>query len=305
MAAHAYVEQFALEIFNRADTTMSANKVTKCVSASIFAKTTCLFVCRQTADTFQAAATFLELCQIWNAPDAETAARIKFAKYHAVRIVKAIKAGEDPNATNPVRQQEWEDVEEEGPAEQDVEAFDESVAQRAAQPSVEDVPDESTSASPKLPAAPQNLPTSPSAEEPGLNLPSAPETIGSTPNLPDTPSNLGASQPAPPPILPSNPPDVPYDPSSFYNKPPMNTATPPPAQPSPGIPAVSRTAPQPAPVPAVTPASGPLSNLQDADDQTIALAQKHARWAVSALTFDDVNTAIKELKSSLKCLGAE
>ncbi|EYE91520.1 uncharacterized protein EURHEDRAFT_406007 [Aspergillus ruber CBS 135680] len=300
VAAHAYVEQFALEVFNRADTTMSANKVTK-----------------QTADTFQAAATFLELCQIWNAPDAETAAKIKFAKYHAVRIVKALKAGEDPNATNPVRQQEWEDVEEEGPAEQDVQAFDESVAQRAAQPSVEDVPDDSTSASPNLPAAPQNLPTSPSAEEPGLNLPSAPETIGSTPNLPDTPSNLGASQPAPPPISPSNPPDVPYDPSSFYSKPPTNTATPPPAQPSPGIPAVSRTAPQPAPaaaptpvpvpapVPTATPASGPSSNLQDADDQTIALAQKHARWAVSALTFDDVNTAIKELKSSLKCLGAE
>lgn len=235
-----------------------------------------------------------------------------------MRIVKAIKAGEDPNATNPVRQQEWEDVEEEAPAEQDVQAFDESVAQRAAQPSVEDVLDES---SPNLPAAPQNLPTSPSAEEPGLNLPSAPETIGSTPNLPDTPSNLGASQPAPPPVSPSNPPGVPYDPSSFYNMPSTNTATPPPAQPSPGIPAVSRTAPQPAPppapaaaptpvpvpapVPAATPASRPLSNLQDADDQTIALAQKHARWAVSALTFDDVNTAIKELKSSLKCLGAE
>ena len=29
VAAHAYVEQFALEIFNRADAAMTANKVTK------------------------------------------------------------------------------------------------------------------------------------------------------------------------------------------------------------------------------------------------------------------------------------
>lgn len=306
MAAHAYVEQFALEVFNRADMTMNANKVT-----------------RQTADTFQAAATFLELTQIWNPPDAETAARIKFAKYHALRIVKAIKAGEDPNATNPVRQQEWEDVEAEAPAEQDVQAFDESVAQRAVQPSVEDVPDES-STSPNLPAAPQNLPTSPSPssqninteQRSGLDLPSAPETFGSTPNLPDTPSNLGAPQPAQSPIQPSNPPDASYDPSAFYNRPSANVTTPPPAQPSPKGPAVSRTVPQPAPAPApapapvsapkpaATPASGPSSN-PDADDQAIALAQKHARWAVSALTFDDVHTAIKELKNSLKCLGAE
>lgn len=40
MAAHAYVEQFALEVFNRADTTMGANKVTKYVSATIPVKTT-------------------------------------------------------------------------------------------------------------------------------------------------------------------------------------------------------------------------------------------------------------------------
>jgi vacuolar protein sorting-associated protein VTA1 len=40
------------------------------------------------------------------------------------------------------------------------------------------------------------------------------------------------------------------------------------------------------------------------DDNSVQLAQKHARWAVSALTFDDVDTAIKELRNSLKYLGA-
>lgn len=31
VAANAYVEQFGLEVFNRAEATMRANKVTKCV----------------------------------------------------------------------------------------------------------------------------------------------------------------------------------------------------------------------------------------------------------------------------------
>ena len=277
---------------------------------------------RQTADTFQAAATFLELCQIWNLPDAETAAKIKFAKYHAIRIVKAIKAGEDPNASNPVRQEEWEDVEaEQGQVDQDVQAFDASVAERAAQPSVEEVPDKTDSLAPQqptasttLPAVPSSIPTSAqSGQSSDFNLPSAPDTFASTststPRLPDTPSNLGEIQPAHSPISPPNPPDSSFDPSSFYNRPSASITTPPPAH-SQGIPTVSRPTPQsapvpvPAPVPAAAPGPGP-STWKDADDQSIAQAQKHARWAVSALTFDDVNTAIRELKNSLKVLGAE
>lgn len=42
-----------------------------------------------------------------------------------------------------------------------------------------------------------------------------------------------------------------------------------------------------------------------ANDQAIAQAQKHAKWAVSALSFDDVPTAIKELRIALRQLGAE
>jgi vacuolar protein sorting-associated protein VTA1 len=33
-------------------------------------------------------------------------------------------------------------------------------------------------------------------------------------------------------------------------------------------------------------------------------AQKHARWAISALNFEDVNTAVKELRLALQNLGA-
>lgn len=99
---------------------------------------------RQTGDTFLAAATFLELCQMWGDMDPEIAGRIKFAKYHAIRITKAVKAGEDPNASNPVAK---EDEEEEAQVESsDIQAFDALVAEQAARPrqaSVEEIPDES------------------------------------------------------------------------------------------------------------------------------------------------------------------
>jgi vacuolar protein sorting-associated protein VTA1 len=33
-------------------------------------------------------------------------------------------------------------------------------------------------------------------------------------------------------------------------------------------------------------------------------AQKHAKWAISALHFEDVDTAVKELRIALRSLGA-
>ncbi|PYI13548.1 DUF605-domain-containing protein [Aspergillus violaceofuscus CBS 115571] len=331
VAANAYVEQFALEVLGRAEATMKANKVTK-----------------QTADTFQAAATFLELCQIWNPPDAEIAAKIKFAKYHAVRIIKAIKAGEDPNASNPVAAEEEEDAVadlEPRPDDPEVQAIVGSLPVQPRQPSVEDVQEDSEEASQAplvLPDTPNTTryrapayqrtgsPSEAKAEddtEQGLELPSAPETFASSsdpvPDLPDTPGKIdGNRAPAPsdsfhsfpPPsnMGPATPAAPSHDASYFYSKPSPNTAVPPPfVQSTSGtVPVVSRPAHQnfpsptpPAPAP-VASHSGP-TNAQPVDDQAIALAQKHARWAVSALTFDDVNTAIKELRNSLRYLGAE
>jgi len=33
-------------------------------------------------------------------------------------------------------------------------------------------------------------------------------------------------------------------------------------------------------------------------------AQKHAKWAISALNFEDVDTAVRELRIALQSLGA-
>ena len=306
---------------------------------------------RQTADTFQAAAIFLDLLQIWGELEPEIAGRIKFAKYHAVRIVKAIKAGEDPNATNPAPKEE---VEEEITAnDPEVQAFDESVAEQASKPrqaSVEEVPDEAdrvgrqlarqsvldeslhpsrtssmprapATSEPEIPSVPRNVPGTPGKAKDydlpgsgGLVLPSTPKTIGGkyggpapAIDLPDTPGNSelhtsnpphhpNAFQSFPPPSATSPSIEAP-NPASFHNPSTASPHIPPPAAAS--VPAPVARAPV-APAPAA-----PSQPSHTVDDHNISLAQKHARWAVSALTFDDVNTAIKELKNALRFLGSE
>jgi vacuolar protein sorting-associated protein VTA1 len=39
------------------------------------------------------------------------------------------------------------------------------------------------------------------------------------------------------------------------------------------------------------------------DDEAIAEAENHSRYAVSALAFNDVKTAVKELRLALEALG--
>lgn len=39
------------------------------------------------------------------------------------------------------------------------------------------------------------------------------------------------------------------------------------------------------------------------DPSVIATIQKHAKWAISALNYDDLDTARKELRLALELLG--
>lgn len=263
---------------------------------------------------------------------------MKFAKYHALRIVKAIKSGEDPNASNPKieeAEEKPEDLPPEAAAALDAAAA--SSSQAPLQPRVEDASEDARASNPspnlpqtpttftELPSAPQRpASTSSQVVNPGsgrdspLNLPSAPNTFassGAPPNLPDTPSNIGAQPPKslnefhsfPPPSAtpPAHPATAPRNVESFYNAP--SAAGPSQHVPSAGPGHVaSYSTNQPTPI-ATPPVAAPPASAQanhNVDDQAISQAQKHARWAVSALTFDDVNTAIKELRNSLQQLGA-
>ncbi|KAL1970517.1 hypothetical protein VTN77DRAFT_4161 [Rasamsonia byssochlamydoides] len=333
VAAQAYVEQFGLEVFSRADNAVRANKATK-----------------QTADTFQAAATFLELCQIWGQLDPDIASKIKFAKYHAVRIAKAIKNGEDPNLSNPAARKETKGLESQtlDPNDPEVQELQGKDTTKARQPSVEEVPDESDGVERRLaqqsildeslhPSRSSSVPPYPSAAPPPPSAPPSqvqpdPVSHPSAPDLPSTPSDFTLPQVPPklpdapgaegpgrpsssiprasfesfPPPSPAQPPEVPnlpQPPTTYYTQP--SAAAPPPAPPT--LPPQSTTG-KPAPVRPAAPAaaaSTSATTTQEVDDQAISLAQKHARWAVSALSFDDVNTAIKELRNALRYLGAE
>ncbi|TVY31845.1 Vacuolar protein sorting-associated protein [Lachnellula occidentalis] len=359
VAGQAYVEQFALETFQRADRAVQADKVTK-----------------QTADTFQAAATFFELINIWAAPDAETQAKIKYSKWNAVRIVRALKEGKDPNESNPKPEPAPEEsLPELDPNDPEVQGFGEPTQPR--QPFVEDVPDESDqvearlarqssidrSLHPSARASPGGGPPpafdpyprdgfpytaahddSVSPLEPSPNgrigsvgggyfpevptftseardstLPTAPLDDVLDLGLPDQPSNAPGTKTStdlesfPPPTMSDQSP--PRSPQDFYRPGPPQAPShaPPPPQhyPPPPVPTFHHAPPPqqfnpvPSPKPAPVPAPNqPRSNKLNTDDISVAKAQKHAKWAISALNFEDADTAVKELRAALQTLGA-
>lgn len=45
--------------------------------------------------------------------------------------------------------------------------------------------------------------------------------------------------------------------------------------------------------------------VKEVTPEDMAKAQKHARWAVSALDYEDVETAIKQFRLGLQMLGVE
>jgi vacuolar protein sorting-associated protein VTA1 len=124
VAGKAYVEQFGLDTFARADNAIRTNKASP-----------------QTIDTFQASATFLDLLQIWGSVEPDITSKVKFAKYHAVRIARAIKAGEDPNLSNPAPEPTLEEqLPPLDPNDADVQMLE--AGSKPRQPSVVEVPDE-------------------------------------------------------------------------------------------------------------------------------------------------------------------
>ncbi|CZT19584.1 uncharacterized protein RCC_05435 [Ramularia collo-cygni] len=300
MAAKAYIENFALETFNRGDEAQRANKVTK-----------------QTADTFQASVTFMDLLTIWSPLEPEIAAKSKFAKFHALRIARAFKAGEDPNATNPVVEPPpnvpmTDDIEAElRNLEADTGAYKAPTVEAVSddgQPSRSNSTSQIESMAPPPPHVASShqgpsvvSPTGPSdahsSRAPSIGggyfpeVPDAPANSASAPRLPSSPADF-YNNVQPPPIVPP--------PQAFETQPEEQPKAPPPQQtggPA-AIPSVVR--PPVAPVSA----NGPPAGGYNTDDDAIMAAQKHAKWAISALNFEDAETAVKELREALKSLGA-
>ncbi|KAJ9132079.1 Vacuolar protein sorting-associated protein vts1 [Pleurostoma richardsiae] len=342
-AAQAYVEQFAQDTLDRAERVIKANKVTA-----------------TTATTFDAALTFFNLVNIWGPPDPETQQKIKYAKWNAARIIKAIKEGQDPNESNPKREEAQSPVEPSlDPNDPEVRMLGGSPLGQGAKPaSVEDAPDverETRPAVVPLPQSPASSVRRSSIPDDGeLKLPSAPgyESQPTTspgyfdpPRAVSPPSHNPATYhpaddssvsrdaaPSPPPSMsvfsPSAPtgsdiyqapPAAPTIPPAFASTPPPTAAVAPPSVSpanNPGFTSIPTTVGISRPAVPSSAATGTISSSgvasrahQEAgtftmDDVAIAQAQKHAKWAISALNFEDVPTAVRELRRALETLGA-
>ena len=363
-----------------------------------------LICARQTADTFQAAATFLELDHIWGPVDPEVASKIKYAKFHALRIAKALKAGEDPNLSNPAPDPPAQEETPLDPNDPEAQALNghgsPAEDSHRFQPSVEEIPDEHDRLEPRLartssldqslhpsraPSVPRSMDQHYSDLPAGVSLlgsdvenfynntakeevsPLAPSTIeggnseggGYFPAVPDEhadelrttlpghpltdqtnhstapadsqpniPTSCNEYVNSPPPDYPQYPsahhdPSVHQDPSTYVRTSPLSSqrqsfhqqpysrdpttspefvphAAPPPLRSVPPVSSMSqRGIAQPSSSQRMT---SQVSHLTD--EEKIMKAQKHARWAISALNFEDVATAVKELKGALQTLGA-
>lgn len=176
----------------------------------------------------------------------------------------------------------------------------------SAPPTIPSAPSGFPSAPPSLPAAPQTLPSAPSLppKSPpalpdnfysgagvgvGVGLPSQPE-----PSVPPSgPHWLG--QASPPAVPPSMGAQVPTNQPYYYSTPPVISPHIPPPQQQQYAQPQAYQRPQ------------PRVQLVDPDENPAAIKEAHKciRWADSALNFDDVPTAVSQLRLALKALGAE
>ncbi|KAJ0315817.1 hypothetical protein COL5a_011852 [Colletotrichum fioriniae] len=286
---------------------------------------------RQTADTFDAAATFLLLGNIWGPVDEETLKKVKYAKWNAARILKALKEGKDPNESNPKQ--------EEPAAEEVLPALDpnDPDVQGLTSPkpaSVEDDPETEFYKKASAPAETAKT-TEPSEPEPAqssvLDLPSVPSANDLNPPVPQTQGYFDPPEQFPPSPLSQTGVNDPSATANALSAPspyaasstgpsisPANAASPwqPPQIPpsnvtkSPPPPAPQQFKPPPiAPQPRAPVAAGSHNSWAPSsapsDDMDLPKAQKHAKWAISALNFEDVPTAVKELRNALAALGAQ
>lgn len=252
--ANAYVENFALNVFAKADADIynkQSNKVT--------------------ASKFMAAAVFLDVLKVFQDQlDSNITEKIKYSKFQASRILKAIKNGQDPNDYEPPGEKTQEDELEELEHEQN-EQKDQGQDQ-----------DEEESDIPKLPAAPPTLPKTPENKPKGTPtrmLPGGPPVPSAPTWLPDDNNNDDDDNKTDSPdITPNQPPQDSKQQHFTPTAPPIDTTT--------------NTKP-------IT--KDDVQTIVD-QNQLVNTAQKHAKFAISALNYDDKYTAIKELEKALRLL---
>ncbi|KAJ3361141.1 hypothetical protein GGF32_007696 [Allomyces javanicus] len=253
-AAFAHIETFALKIFAAADREDRADRASM-----------------RTAKTFLAACNYFEVLSVFPSPlDEATLDKIKYAKWKATDIVKALRAGERPRPGPPVAD---EDTQTPAPAEDQHGA--------APPPELPSVPAFAAQSQPHPPSAFHQQSSSSGFQQP----PAAPHAASGYPSYAQQPPPGSPYQQHAPPAAPSP-----------YNQHAPSSSAWPSAPPAP--------APAPAPVPAqITGGSAPGTYALAYDPAVLSRAQKHARYVISALEYDDVATAVDHLRQALAALA--
>lgn len=133
-------------------------------------------------------------------------------------------------------------------------------------------------------------------EEPTENVPSISEFPSPPSNftapLPQQPNYTSDAPSSPPPQFPVTPEPTTSHPSTPVVPPPVVRAPPPPQQQQQPV-----VIPQAAPIPQISTPSNAIG------EEKITSAQKNARWAISALDYEDITTARKQLLLALNDIG--
>ncbi|KDE07880.1 hypothetical protein MVLG_01973 [Microbotryum lychnidis-dioicae p1A1 Lamole] len=330
-AASAYVENFAVKLFDQADDEDRKGKST-----------------RLTAKKFLAAANFHEVLATFGELSSENREKIKYAKWKASDIAKAFREGrkptpgpagglpplEDDSLRGEVTSEEAKELarelaalgttgERQDAIVSDPDAGPAQSTRSATVPSTADDPDSypfpqhPTTPLPRAPAIiddierPVTLPPPPPAAPTSTTFLDTPSdqvfsSIDLGPTTPSIPITHQTSDLAPPPSLPP-PPSIP----SFQSASPLTHSTGfasavfPPAPPVIPQKPIRARPPVPGSIPTPTAAESTSSGnvTEPLDPMKIAQIQKHAKWAISALNYEDVETARKELKIALGMLG--
>ncbi|KAG0370894.1 Vta1 like-domain-containing protein [Gamsiella multidivaricata] len=342
LVGYAHIENFALKIFSKADDEDRAGQGSQ-----------------KTAKNFVAAANFLELLKVFGDIDAEVEEKIKYSKWRAAEIVKAIRDGRQPTPPPGANKPQEPTLTSADVAQAGLDSLDNEAAATGvdsnissgtfspahiahSNPSV--TPQPTVSSGPGFPTI-SNFPSPPLGPS-STNGNSFNDSISNSWSQPAVSPSLNQGQnfqsPAGAPIIPVQPPSTYIPPAVSSQKPnsgyaptPLNPASPGPnAQYGYGasninnnIPYQHSVEPSPAPAPAPTPMqtpypqagfsspSAPYQQPQQTpspqsyapvpmvlDPTVSAQVQKHCKWTVSALTYDDVPTAIDNLEKALALL---
>eukprot|EP00743_Colponemidia_sp_Colp-15_P002257 GILK01002446.1.p1 GENE.GILK01002446.1~~GILK01002446.1.p1 ORF type:complete len:358 (-),score=51.13 GILK01002446.1:267-1295(-) len=260
------MENFALDVFARADEEDRSGNITKA-----------------TANKFYVASLFMDVLQQFGDLQIDIAEKRRYAKWKAADITKCLQQGIAPKPGAPGEEVDVQpqSMSSPGPA-----AFTgiPSPPQTQSQIPPSSIP-------PHMPH--DNMATDFSGASPALNLGQLSHFAGSNMSPPSTSGSIPTGTIAPE-ILPS-PPMQPLIPPAHYSPPSSFTA---PIAPSPVKPSTYHT-----PTPTQSP---PATHVQAGDKRpstrAILDAQKHAQAAVSALQFKDIASALSELKSALRML---